>query len=186
MAGTVLPRQQAAERFSLDFADVEERHHLTYDTYEVGKLSLDEYLQRVIFCQERPFSIEEFKFFMLARSQPYPEMIALVQAIKAEQQVKTIAVSNEGREINAFRIRTFKLDQLIDTFVSSCFVHFRKPDADIYRIALDISQASPEQVAYIDDRALFVEVASSLGIHGILHTDVESTRSKLAELGLTS
>ena len=65
-----------------------------------------------------------------------------------------------------------KLDQLIDTFVSSCFVHYRKPDLDIYRIALDISQAAPEQVAYIDDRALFVEVASSLGIHGILHTDM--------------
>lgn len=179
-------RQQAAERFNLDFADVEERHHLTYDTYEEGKLSLDDYLERVIFCQERPFSAEEFKFFMLARSDAYPEMMALVQAIKTSHHLKTIAVSNEGREINAFRIRTFKLDQLIDTFVSSCFVHFRKPDADIYRIALDISQASPDQVAYIDDRALFVEVASSLGIHGILHTDVATTRSKLAELGLTA
>ncbi len=179
-------RQQAAERFQLDYGDVEERHHLTYDTYEVGKLSLDEYLQRVIFCQERPFSVEEFKFFMLARSQPYPEMLDLIQAFKTVHHVKTIAVSNEGREINAFRIRTFKLDQVIDTFISSCFVHFRKPDADIYRIALDVSQATPEQVAYIDDRALFVEVASSLGIHGILHTDVASTRSKLADLGLTS
>ena len=78
------------------------------------------------------------------------------------------------------------LDQLIDTFVSSCFVHFRKPDLDIFRIALDISQAAPEQVAYIDDRSLFVEVASSLGIHGILHTDVATTRSKLAQLGLAS
>src|SRR4030042_3479730 len=178
-----LARQQAAERFNLDLADVEERHHLTYDTYEVGKLSLDEYLQRVIFCQDRPFSAEEFKFFMLARSQPYPEMLDLIQAVKINQHVKAIAVSNEGREMNAFRIRTFKLDQLIDTFVSSCFVHYRKPDLDIYRVALDISHAAPEQVAYIDDRALFVEVASSLGIHGILHTDVATTRSKLAELG---
>ncbi len=181
-----LPRQQAAERFNLDLADVEERHHLTYDTYEVGKLSLDEYLQRVIFCKDRPFSAEEFKFFMLGRSQPYPEMLDLIQAVKTNQHVKTIAVSNEGREMNAFRIRTFKLDQLIDTFVSSCFVHYRKPDLDIFRVALDISQAAPEQVAYIDDRALFVEVASSLGIHGILHTDVATTRSKLADLGLTA
>lgn len=179
-------RQQAAERFNMDFADVEERHHLTYDTYEEGKLSLDDYLERVIFCRERSFSAEEFKSFMLARSQAYPEMLDLVRAIKTGQHVKTIAVSNEGREINAFRIRTFKLDQLIDTFVSSCFVHFRKPDLDIYRIALDVSQATPEQVAYVDDRSLFVEVARSLGIHAILHTDVASTRSKLAELGLTS
>jgi hypothetical protein len=33
---------------------------------------------------------------------------------------------------------------------------------------------------------MFVEVATSLGIHGILHVDVPTTRSKLAELGLNS
>jgi putative hydrolase of the HAD superfamily len=179
-------RQHAADRFHLDVADVEKRHHLTYDTYEEGKLSLDEYLQRVIFCQERSFSVDEFKSFMLSRSQPYPEMLNLIRLLKAQYHLKTMAVSNEGREINAFRINKYRLDQLIDTFVSSCFVHFRKPDADIYRIALDISQSAPEEAAYIDDRPMFVEVATSLGIHGILHVDVPTTRSKLAELGLNS
>ena len=179
-------RQQATARFQLDYADMEERHHLTYDTYEEGKLSLDEYLQRVVFYQERPFSVGEFKSFMLSLSQPYPEMLNLVQSIKSKHHVKIIAVNNEGREINAYRIRMFKLDDYMDTFISSCFVHYRKPDLNIYRIALDISQTTPERVAYIDDRRLFVEVASSLGIHGILHIDVATTRSKLADLGLTS
>jgi putative hydrolase of the HAD superfamily len=179
-------RQQAAAAFNLDAADVEERHHLTYDTYEEGKLSLDEYLQRVIFCQKRPFSVDEFKAYMLSRSQPNPEMLDLIRSLKSQYHLKTIAVSNEGREINAYRIRTFNLNELIETFVSSCFVHFRKPDLDIYRIALDISQSTPEQVAYIDDRPLFVEVASSLGIQGILHIDFSTTHSKLAELGLNS
>jgi len=181
-----LARQQAADAFHLDFTDVEERHHLTYDTYEEGKLSLDEYLQRVIFCQVRPFSVDEFKSFMLSRSQPRPEMLDLIQSLKTQYSLKTIAVSNEGREVNAYRIRTFNLNNLIDTFVSSCFVHFRKPDLDIYRIALDISQSAPDEVAYIDDRPLFVEVANSLGIHGILHIDFPATCSKLAQLGLIS
>ncbi len=179
-------RKQAADTFHLDVAEMEERHHLTYDTYEEGKLSLDEYLLRVIFYQERAFSIEEFRSFMLSRSQPYDDMIALIRSIKARHHLRTIAVSNEGREINTYRIQHFKLDQLIDTFVSSCFVHFRKPDLDIYRIALDVSQSVPETVAYIDDRPLFVEVASSLGIQGILHVDVRTTRLKLSELGLDS
>jgi putative hydrolase of the HAD superfamily len=177
-------RLQAAEAFNLDHDDVEERHHLTYDTYEEGKLSLDDYLQRVIFCQPRSFSKDEFKAFMLSRSQPIPEMLDLVRQAKDRYHLKTIAVSNEGREINAYRIRTFGLDQLIDTFVSSCFVHFRKPDADIYRIALDISQSSPAQVVYLDDRPLFVEVACSLGIQGLQHVDVPTTRTKLNELGI--
>jgi putative hydrolase of the HAD superfamily len=177
-------RQLAAERFQLDLADVEERHHLTYDTYEEGKLSLDQYLQRVVFCQERPFSMDEFKTFMLARSQPYPDMLELVRLKKSRHHLKTIAVNNEGREINTYRIAEYKLDRVIDTFVSSCYVHYRKPDLDIYRIALDVSQSLPEQVAYIDDRPLFVETANSLGIRGILHVDVATTRSKLAALGL--
>lgn len=177
-------RQLAAERFQLDLADVEERHHLTYDTYEEGKLSLDDYLQRVIFCQERSFSMEEFKTFMLARSQPYPEMLDLIRSLKARRHLKTIAVNNEGREINAYRIAEFKLDRVIDTFISSCFVHYRKPDLDIYRIALDVSQSLPDQIAYIDDRPLFIETANSLGIQSILHVDMPTTRAKLAALGL--
>ncbi len=178
-------RQLAAKTFHLDSDDLEERHHLTYDTYEEGKISLDDYLQRVVFCQPRSFSMEKFKTYMFERSQPFPEMIDLVRALKTQYNLKTIAVSNEGREVNAYRIRTFRLETLIDTFVSSCFVHYRKPDPDIYRIALDISQSAPEQVAYIDDRPLFVEIANSLDIHGILHVDVPSTRSKLGQLGLT-
>ncbi len=180
-----LARRQAAETFHLDAADVEERHHLTYDTYEEGKLSLEDYLQRVVFCQPRSFTKDDFKSYMLSHSQPIPEMIDLVRSLKHRYHLKTLAVSNEGREINAYRIHTFGLDQLIDTFVSSCFVHFRKPDPDMYHIALDISQSAPEQVAYLDDRPLFVEVASSLGIHGILHINIQSTRSQLGELGLT-
>ena len=179
-------RALAALEFHLDQNDIEERHHLTYDTYEEGKLSLDDYLQRVIFCQPREFSPDEFKSFMLSRSQPLPEMITLIQSLKARYHLKTIAVSNEGREINAYRIRTFGLDRLIDTFVSSCFVHYRKPDIDIFNIALDISQSTPGQVAYIDDRPLFVEVATSLGIHGIVHTDLATTSSRLTQLGLSA
>jgi putative hydrolase of the HAD superfamily len=179
-------RRHAAEVFQLNYDEVEERHHLTFDTYEEGKLSLDDYLQRVVFNQPRLFSLKDFKSFMLSHSQPFPEMLNLVKSIKGKCEIKTVAVSNEGREINAYRIQTFHLDQLIDTFVSSCYVHYRKPDPDIYRIALDISQSIPDRVIYIDDRPLFVEVANSLGIHGILHSDFETTRQKIAALGLSN
>lgn len=178
-------RHQAAEAFQLDYDEIEERHHLSYDTYEEGKYSLDEYLQQVVFNQPRPFSLNDFKSFMLSRSHPFPEMLNLVQSVKGKYDLKTVAVSNEGRELNAYRIQTFHLSQLIDTFVSSCYVHYRKPDPDIYRIALDISQSTPDGVVYIDDRPLFVEVATGLGIHGICHKDYETTRKELSAWGLS-
>ena len=178
-------RRRAAETFGLDYEEMSERHHLTFDTYEEGKLSLDEYLKRVVFYQQRVFSPEEFKKFMYAQSKSYPDMIKLVRGLKTQYGLQVAAVSNEGRELTMYRIQQFELRTFVDFFVSSCFVHYRKPDEDIYRIALDISQAQAEQVVYIDDREIFVEVARELGITGIIHTGYEATRKSLQGLGLS-
>jgi putative hydrolase of the HAD superfamily len=178
-------RRHAAETFGLDYDEMSERHHLTFDTYEEGKLSLDEYLKRVVFYQERSFSREEFKTFMYAQSKPYPDMIRLSRGLKTQYNLRVAAVSNEGRELTMYRVQQFELRTFVDFFVSSCFVHYRKPDEDMYRIALDISQAQTEQVIYIDDRAMFVEVARDLGLTGIVHSGYEATRTSLEGLGLT-
>jgi putative hydrolase of the HAD superfamily len=178
-------RKTAADKFGLNYDEMNERHHLTFDTYEEGKLNLDEYLNRIVFYQARPFSREEFKAFMYAQSQPFPEMIELVRRLKAQYSLRTAVVSNEGRELNEYRVQHFKLGAIIDFFISSSFVHYRKPDADMFRIALDIAQVIPQQVVYIDDRPMFVEVAQSLGIQGIIHRDFESTRKILETMGLS-
>ncbi len=177
-------RVLAADAFNLNLDEMEDRHHLTFDTYEVGKLTLEEYLDRTVFYEERPFTRDQFREFMFAQSQPHPEMIELVRNIKARHALRIAVVNNEARELNSHRIRTFKLDEFVDFFISSCFVHFRKPDVDIYRLALDIANAAPEQVVYIDDQPLFVQVAQGLGIHGIRHTDYQSTRAQLASYGI--
>jgi putative hydrolase of the HAD superfamily len=177
-------RKKAVEIFNLDPIETEERHHLTFDTYEVGKLSLDEYLERVVFYEERNFSVNDFRGFMFEQSQPYPEMIGLMNSLKKKYNLKIAVVNNEGRELNDYRIKKFKLDSFIDFFISSSFVHFRKPDADIFKLALDVAQVPVNEIVYIDDRPLFVQVAEGLGVRGIVHTDIESTIEKLKILGL--
>jgi putative hydrolase of the HAD superfamily len=177
-------RRHAAEKFNLDFEEMNERHHLTFDTYEEGKLSIDDYLKRVVFYQDRPFSRDEFRDFMYAQSKPFPDAIELMRSLKNQYGLQIAAISNEGRELTMYRVHEFKLGTFIDFFVSSCFVHYRKPDEDIYRIALDIAQVRPEKVVYIDDRAMFVEVARGLGINGIIHTSNLATRRSLEGFGL--
>jgi putative hydrolase of the HAD superfamily len=177
-------RELAAKTFDLDRKEMDERHHLTFDTYEAGKITLAQYLGRVVFYEKRSFTEQEFREFMFAQSQPYPEMIDLIRTLKAQYKLKIAVVNNEGRELNERRIQTFKLDSFVDFFISSCIVHVRKPDEDIYRIALDIAHVPPERVAYLDDRLMFVQVAESLGIRGVHHTDYASTCAKLASLGL--
>lgn len=178
-------RKLAAKKFKLDFEEMEERHHLTFDTYELGKIDLHEYLHRILFYQKRPFTPAQFKQFMFSQSQPYPEMIELICQLKAQHGLKIAVVSNEASELNAYRIKQFKLKNFVDFFISSCYVHFRKPDPDILRIALNISQTPIEQIIYIEDRAMFVTVAEDLGIKSIHHTDYQSTCAQLAEFGLT-
>ena len=178
-------RKRAAEKFGIDFMEMDERHHLAFGTYEEGKQSLEDYLSRAVFYEERPFSRDSFIMFMFAQSHPYPEMIDLVRRLKERYGLKLICVSNEGRELTEYRIKRFELRTFIDCFVSSCFVHVRKPDYDIYRIAMDIAQAPCEEVVYIEDRGMFVEAARCLGIQGIVHKDYVSTREALAALGLS-
>jgi putative hydrolase of the HAD superfamily len=175
-------RRRAAEKFGLDHEEMDERHHLTFDTYEEGKLSLEEYLRRVVFYEKRSFPPEEFKAFMFAQSEALPEMMEFIRGLKTRFGLRIAAVSNEGRELTVYRVRKFNLTAWIDFFIASAFVHFRKPDPDIYRMALDVAQADPAQVLYIDDRAMFVEVAQQLGIRGIHHQGFESTRKALEAL----
>jgi len=179
-----LARRRASKHFKLRWTEMEDRHNLNFATYEEGKLTLEEYLGRVVFYQKRPFTRTQFRDFMFAQSKPYPEMIEMLAQLKVRHGLKIAVVSNEARELNGYRIRKFKLDRLVDAFVSSCFVHIRKPDADIFRLALDIAQAPAQEVIYIENTPLFVQIAEGLGIRSILHTDYGSTCSKLASLGL--
>ncbi len=178
-------RKEAAEIFKIDYDEMNERHHLTFDTFEVGKISLDEYITRVVFHEPRNFTREDFRDYIYKKSRPYQNMIDLITTIRRRNHVKVAAVSNEGRELTEYRTRKFQLRNFVDFFVVSSFVHFRKPDPDIYRIALDIAQAEPQQVVYIDDRAMFIEIAQGVGIHGIHHVDYESTRKALESYGLS-
>jgi putative hydrolase of the HAD superfamily len=177
-------REASVEHFGLDANDIDSRHRLMFELFETGKISWHQYLERVVFDVPRSFTEDDFTRFVLARSHPYPDMIELVKGVKQNHGLKVVVVSNEGRELTDYRLKLFDLASFVDIFVCSCFVHMRKPDEEIFRLACDLSQVAPQEVVYIEDRAMFVEVAATLGIRGIVHRDVETTRAALAELGL--
>ena len=178
-------RKRAAKFFKLNWDEMQERHSLNFNIYEEGKLTLEEYLTWVVFYQKRSFTRTTFRRFMFVQSKPCNEMTRLVRELKAKFGLKVFVLSNEARELNAYRIHKFKLDGFVDAFISSCFVHLHKPDAEIFRLALDIAQTPTRQIVYIENTSMFVRVAEGLGIRSILHTDYKSTRAKLASLGLS-
>jgi putative hydrolase of the HAD superfamily len=181
-----LARRRAAKHFGLDWAEMEERHALTFEIHEEARMTFQEYLSLVVFHRKRPFTRAQFRRFMCDQSKPYADMLRMVVQLKARHGLKIVVLSNESLELNAYRIRTFRLDGFVDSFISSCFVHLRKPDVNIFRLALDICQTPANQVLYIENTPMFVRIAEEAGIKSILHKDYKTTRAQLASMGLTS
>jgi len=177
-------RRRAAKHFKLDWEEMQERHNLNFVIYETDKLTLQEYLGWVIFYKKRSFTKAEFWRFMCAQSKPCLEMLELIRGLKAKYGLKVFVLSNEARELNAYRIHKFKLDGFVDAFVSSCLVLLHKPDPAIFRLALDIAVTPARQIVYIENTPIFVQIAEGMGLTGLLHTDYTSTQAKLATLGL--
>lgn len=175
-------RQLAITRFQLDGEETEERHHLIFHLYEEGKLTMDEYLERVIFYRTRNFSKEDFKTFMFEQSSPIEGSLEFFKSLKVRNHLKVIAVNNEALELNNFRIHKFQLAQLFDAFVSSCNVHLRKPDVEIFHMACEIAHTAPRNILFIDDRLMFVEVAISLGIHGSHFQGIDSAMTFIQKI----
>lgn len=176
-------RARAAETFSLDDG-FEARHALLALALDTAELTLDAYLDRVVFDRPRPFTREAFLGFMHAESQPFPDTIAVLDEVVGSGHHVVIALNNESRELNAHRIATFELARRFDAFLSSCYLGLGKPDPAIYIRALEILQRPAQACVFVDDRAANVATAVELGIHGIQHTDAASTREALRAAGV--
>ncbi len=175
-------RERALEQFKLDEEEFGDRHEMVISSLERGKISFDEYLDRTIFYRPRPFAREVFKDYVFSLSQPHREVLALAEELAKSGKHFMGTINNESRELNLYRIQTFGLRDIFSTFVSSCFVGLRKPEEGIYRMALEITQKSPQDCCFIDDRALNLEYARQMGMHTIEMQDVEQLRRELRKL----
>ena len=177
-------RQRVATHFGVQLAEIEGRHQLTFDSYERGFMTFEHYLQRVFFASPRDFKLEDVRDYVYSQSVAWPENISFFHRVKLASHVKFGLISNEGEGITEHRLRKFGLREVADFMVISHFVHFRKPDPEIWKLALNLANARPEESIYIDDREMFADVASGLGFTAIHHTSLETTSTRLRELGL--
>src|SRR5437868_12801571 len=170
-------REKAANEFNLNYVEINRLHEFIFNVYEIGSISLDDYLDIVVFNHPREFSKEDFKSFMLAESIQLPDMLPwLIEWKKSNNRLTTISINNEVKELNDYRIKKFKLHLCFDAFISSCDVKMRKPDPGIFKLAMGVAHAAPEQCYYFDDRPMIVESARSLGMQAFLHKDFEITK----------
>lgn len=172
-------RQKAANVFGFDYTEMNILHNFIYNVFEIGSISLDEYLDTVVFNVPRDFSKAAFKEFMYAQSEELPEMLAWLKSWKKHIELPVFAISNESLELNDYRINTFNLHDLFDGFFSSSYIGIRKPDPRIFKTALQITQVAPSECVYFDDRPMLVNAAKKLGINSFQHQNFETTKSIL-------
>lgn len=175
-------REKAAKIFGLNYDEMNILHNFIYNVHEIGRISLDDYLDTVVYSHPRDFTKNEFKNFMFAQSKELPDMLPWLIKWKQGCGFRIISINNEARELNDYRIEKFGLHQCFDAFISSCEVGMRKPDPGIYRLALGIAQVNPEECVYFDDRSMLVQQAQKLGIRSFHHQDFETTKKNLEAL----
>jgi len=176
-------RMAAAEKFDLNYEEMDILHDFIFNVWEMGKISLDDYLDTVVFKQKRNFTKETFKQFMYAQSIQLPHTLPwMIEWKNRHKNIKIISINNEPRELNELRINKFNLHDFFDAFVSSCEVGMRKPDPGIFLLALGIAQAKPEECIYFDDRIMLVEAAKKVGINAFHHKSFEVTKEILESL----
>lgn len=178
-------RMQALDRFEIDQKEFHDRHEMVVSSFERGKISLDEYLDRTVFFRQRSFTRLEFREYMLSLSEPLPGMLEFAQSLTNTGKYLMGTINNESRELNYFRIEKFGLRKIFRLFFSSCFVGLRKPEADIYRLALETTQIPAEECCFIDDRSINVEAAAQMGMRAIEMHTLDQLREELRKLGVS-
>jgi len=177
-------RREAANVFHLDWEEFQDRHELSFPAFDSGHITLDEYLDRTLFYRTRSFTREEFTAFMFSQSKEFPQSRALLKQAAQSGKYFIGAINNEPLELNQYRIEAFDLRRDFLVFFSSCYVHARKPEEMIFRVALEVTQRPPEQCVFIDDRALNLEAPRRLGITAIHYQNAQQLRGDLQKYGV--
>lgn len=179
-------RRAAAERFGLDPEELERRHLAVDAAFETGSLDWPGYLAAAVFYEPRAFAPEDFRRFMTEQSRENPPVLELARALRASGRYVLATLNNESRELNEYRIRTFGLRELFHLFLSSCYTGLRKPDPEAFRYALELTQRSPEETLFLDDRPENVAAAARLGLRTIEVRDPGRVREQLASVGVVT
>jgi len=179
-----ISREGAAEHFRYDFQESEERHKIVVEKFEIGEASRKDYLNEAIFFRERDFSEKQFVEFMESQSKAHPRSFEILKKLRSQNKYSISVLNNESLELNLFRIEKFGLRNYFTNFYSSCFLGVAKPNLEIYRKVLQITQTPANRCLLIDDRPPNVEAAAECGFQ-ILHLpNVDELGEKLVKKGL--
>ncbi len=179
-----ISREQAARHFSYDYDESEEHHQSIAEDFECGRLSIEDYVKKVVFFKQRSFTAEDFMGFMKSQSKPHESSLQVLETLSQQKKYSLATVNNESLALNLYRIRTFHLDRYFTAFFSSCFMGVKKPECEIFQKALWITQRKGEECLFIDDREENIAAARTCGLQAVYLPDPKALEKTLQEKGI--
>jgi epoxide hydrolase-like predicted phosphatase len=161
------PRQHLAERLGLEYEDIV---RLVFESpssqqASVGAISTEEHWAAVTKRLGRPAADTE-----AIREQFFAGDIidhALVDFIRAlRPHYYTGLISNAWPDLREY-IEKQKVDDAFDHMTISAEAGVMKPEAGIYRIALEKAGVNPDEAIFVDDFIDNIEGCQAVGMHGI-------------------
>ena len=179
------PRQKLAERFGMDYEDIEKivfggGPNGSAARASVGEITEEEHWQQVMKTLKRPadeYPRIQQEFFggdIVDRT-----LLDFLRSLKPTYKIGLI--SNAWSGLRAW-IEREKFEDVFDVMIISAEVGTAKPAEAIFRLALNQLGMSPNEAVFVDDFIVNIEACEKLGMKGILFKDSESTIQELKDL----
>ena len=173
------PRQHLAERFGMDYEDIEK---IVFGSpsaarASVGEITEDEHWQNVMKMLKQPASeYEKIRDEFFGGDVVDRSIVEFLRSLKPTHHVGLISNAWDG--LRAY-IQREKFDDAFHHMTISAEVKVAKPSAKIYHIALEQAGVSPNEAVFVDDMPENIEACKKLGMKGIRFTDADSALNQL-------
>jgi putative hydrolase of the HAD superfamily len=149
---------------------------------EVGQIKPQVYYERLKEQLPLPWKYEQFVRIWNDSLRENPDTVWMLQRLR--KRYKLMALTNTN-VLHLEYIRT-QMPSLtvLDHWVASCDVGLRKPDQEIYRLALTRAGVRANSAVYVDDRPEMVEAGRQAGLTAIRFEHHRQLEQDLQSVGL--
>ena len=176
------PRQHLAERFGMDYADID---NLVFGSPSARQATAGEITEEAHWAEvlkrlkipvkeQKNIETEFFSGDVIDR-----ELVEFIRSLKGKCHIGLI--SNAWSGMRAFLERE-NLLQLFDTVIISSEVKTAKPDVKIYQLALEKAGVKAEDSIFVDDVEANIEACEEIGMMGIVFKDQKAVLRTLTKL----
>ena len=176
------PREHLAEKLGMEYDDLVKVVFDSESGYKasLGAITPDEHWAAVIKRLKRPASeLEAIRHEFFAGDIIDRTLLEFLRSLRGTY--KTGLISNAWGDLREYIVRE-KFDDAFDHMIISAEVGAVKPEAKIYKIALEQAGVQANEAVFVDDFAINIEGCEKVGMQGIYFDDAESTLMQLRDL----